>query len=103
MSKVRIVNEKTGQVKFVSKRVAEKSNLLKSKGWFIEAIEKPIETQPVKAPVEATPTDDISVPDLNAPTLEGLRIEYKKVFEKRPHHSWKEETLTQKIEDKKNE
>ena len=41
MSKVRIVNEKTGQVKFVSKRVAEKKNLLNYKGWYEEEIEQP--------------------------------------------------------------
>ncbi len=102
MSKVRIVNE-SGQVKFVSKRVAAKKNLLKSKGWFIEEIEQPKTAEAVKAPVEAVPVDDVIVPELNAPTLEELRKEYKDVLGKRPHHSWKEDTLKQKIEDKKNE
>ncbi|GAH10937.1 unnamed protein product, partial [marine sediment metagenome] len=63
MSKVRIVNG-TGQVKFVSKRVAAKTNLLKQKGWFIEEIEQPKPVEAVKAPVEAVVTDDVNVPEL---------------------------------------
>ncbi len=108
MSKVRIVNDK-GDVRFVTKRVSEKTQLLKSKGFWIEEIAKPEEASvkeeaPKKVPasVEATPTEDVQAPDLNAPTYEELKAEYKVVFGKKPHHSWKEETLTQKIEDKKN-
>lgn len=103
MSKVRFVNKK-GSVVWLNPTLANNANYIKRHGLSRDEIKAPEDAKPpkeeevkVEVKVEAPKLETESPKELN---FDALKIKYKEVFGKKPHHSWDAEALDEKINEK---
>jgi hypothetical protein len=83
MGTIRIINDKTGQVKFVSEIVANNTKTLEMYGFKVQHLGNKEENLPIT----------------NVIGLDGQRERYKKLFGKYPAGRMKPETIAKEIQE----